>query len=486
MRDVAETDSMNAPKPESDYMGTRVTSPMRRNLNLGIAEGIVAMPIVYLTLPGNFIVAMLLTQTFPLSESLYGLISSLPAWCNVIQLFLMPLLTRRWSQKRITLWFSWLHLGVWMALGIMLPFVPIDDLGGAGVLFLILFGLSAFFQSLVGVSWTSWIQEWVPEKIRGKYFGRRNRMLQFSTVAFLLVTGEALTRLTEISPVIGFQALVFVAVVLRAISIFSQNRILASAGRIETEGGLDLKAQMRLIGQRKPLLWLFGFGAAFGLTTGLFGPFFNVFLYDGLGLSVSEVGMLIVISSITGAISMPAWGQFLDRYGNRPTMNVALAMWMIPGFAWALLTPENTWILKLLFASGGIFSAGFILGQFNLLLKLVPPEAKTAAISMNVAITSLAAAFAPVVGGILLDHALSAGLDKLTVYHAMSVVHHALVLLAGLVLMKVAEPKSAPLSQVVGAMRSSRQVIALVGLSFLVNYVFTKTPKKAPDPLPRR
>ena len=61
----------------------------------------------------------------------------------------------------------------------------------------------------------------------------------------------------------------------------------------------------------------------------------------------------------------------------------------------------------------------------------------------------------------------------------MGIAHHGLILLAGLVLLKVAEPKSAPLSQVVGAMRSSRQVIALVGLSFLVNYVFTKTEKNA-------
>ncbi len=457
------------------FLGERVTTPMRRNLRLGILEGLVAMPVVYMTLPGNFIIAMLLTQTFPLSESMFGLIASLPAWCNVIQLFVVPVLTRRWSQKRITLLFSWLHLLVWIALGLVLPWLSTDNVGGAGKVFLVIFGLSALFQSLVGVSWTSWIQEWVPDKLRGKYFGRRNRLLQFSTVVFLLVTGSALTRMTEISPVIGFQVLIALAVGLRTISIFAQHRILGSTRQVQSEGGRDFKSQLKLIGERKPLLWLFAFGAAFGLSTGLFGPFFNLFLYDGLGMTVAEVGGLIVISSVTGAISMPAWGQFLDRYGNRPTMNVALALWVIPGFAWALLTPENTWILKLLYASGGIFSAGFILGQFNLLLKLVPPEAKTAAISLNVAITSIAVACAPILGGLLLDHALKLGYGKLPVYHAMGIAHHGLVLLAGLVLLKVAEPKSAPLSQVVGAMRSSRQIVALVGLSFLVNYVFTKS-----------
>jgi MFS family permease len=147
---------------------------------------------------------------------------------------------------------------------------------------------------------------------------------------------------------------------------------------------------------------------------------------------------------------------------------------MLPGFFWALLTPENAWILKLLFASGGVFSAGFILGQFNILLKLVPEEAKTAAISLNVAALSVAAAVAPILGGLALGYAFDAGFDKLDVYHVMSIAHHALVLLAILVLLRVVEPKAAPLSQAVGAMRSSRQVVALLGMSFLVNYVFTK------------
>jgi MFS family permease len=199
-----------------------------------------------------------------------------------------------------------------------------------------------------------------------------------------------------------------------------------------------------------------------------------VFLYDRIGMSVAQVSMLTVIFNVTGAMALPAWGQFMDRYGNRPGMNVALVAWMIPGFLWAFLTPENSWMIKFVFASGGIFSAGYLLGSFNLLLKLVPPEAKTAAISINVAVTSLAAAIAPILGGLILDHLWSRGIDKLDGYHAMAIAHHIFVLLSGLVLLKVLEPKSSPLSQVVGAMRSTRQLFALLGMSFMLNYMFTK------------
>jgi MFS family permease len=324
------------------------------------------------------------------------------------------------------------------------------------------------------VSWTSWVQEWVPDRLRGKYFGRRNRLLQLSTVAFLLGAGEALTQLNLITPVLGYQIVIGVSVLLRCFSILAQYRILATSPERPREGGTDFLGQVRLILRNRPLLWLYAFGAAFGLLANIFGPFFNVFLYDSIGMSIAQVSMLTVIFNVTGAIALPAWGQFMDRYGNRPSMNVALVAWMIPGFLWAFLTPENAWMLKFIFASGGIFSAGYLLGSFNLLLKLVPPEAKTAAISINVAVTSLAAAVAPIMGGMFLDHLWASGVSKLDGYHGMAVAHHVFVLLSGVVLLKVLEPKSSPLSQVVGAMRSYRQVFALMGMSFMLNYVFTK------------
>jgi len=448
-------------------------STLRRNLALCTGEGLVAMPIVFLTLPGNFIVAMLLTQTFPLGEAIFGVIVSLPAWCNVFQILIIPLLGRYWTQKQSTLFFSWAHLITWIALGLALPCIPADDMQSAGRWFFLFFGLASLLHSVVGVSWTSWVQEWVPGRLRGRYFGRRNRLLQLSTVIFLLVAGEALTRLKVITPVLGFQAVIGLSVLLRSFSIFAQYRILATSKGRSQEQGAGIQAQLKVIAGIKPLLWLFGFGFAFGLTANLFGPFFNVFMYDSLNMTVADVSMLVVITNVTGAIAMPAWGQFIHRYGCRPTMSIALFLWMAPGLAWALVTPENTWILKLLFASGGIFSAGFVLGQFNILLKLVPPDAKTAAISLNVAVTSIAAAIAPILGGLILDHAFI-GHDKLHVYHWMSIVHHVIVILSILVLLRVVEPKSAPLSQAVGAMRSSRQVVALFGMSFLVNYVFTK------------
>jgi MFS family permease len=224
------------------------------------------MTIVFITLPGTFIVAMLLTQTFPLRDAVFGAIASRPAWCNVIQILVVPFLTKRWSQKSIALTFSWFHLAVWVAIGFALPLVPRDDLEKAGGLFFVLFALSAMSHAVVGVSWTSWVQEWVPDRLRGNYFGRRNRLLQLSTVLFLLLAGELLTRFDARESVVGFQFIVGLAVFLRVFSILAQQRILATSVRQQTEGRHDTGRQLRLIFQNKPIVWLFGFGGAFGFV----------------------------------------------------------------------------------------------------------------------------------------------------------------------------------------------------------------------------
>ena len=468
-------------KADQTERDLRSESLLRRNLRLCLGEGLIAMPILFLTLPGNFIVAMILTQTFRIGESVFGVLVSLPAWCNVAQMVVVPTLGRYWSQKTITLIFSWLHLATWVVLGVMLSFIPTDNPEQAGRIFFVLFALSSFFQAMVGVAWTSWVQEWIPARMRGKFFGQRNRALQLATIAFLLAGGWVLTMLQTTDPVLGFQLVVAGAVGLRVLSIIWQQKILATSGFVAAEKGHGFLAQVAMVRSAPSMMTFIAFGSAFGFAANFLGPFFNIFLYEVLEVSVATVSSMIVLASLSGAVSMPAWGQLLDRFGNRPVLLFVLFPWMIIGSLWSAVDRESIWLLYVIHVAGGLFGAGFVLGSFNLLLKLVPPAAKTTAISMNVALSSLAAAIAPILGGALLSWAWSNGFDKMRTYHAAAVIHHGMILCTALILCRVVEPKSSPLSQVIGAMRSYRQVGALLGLTFLVNFTFTKKEDDDPD-----
>jgi len=67
-----------------------------------------------------------------------------------------------------------------------LPFLPRDNSAASLPVFFGYFLGFSLLASINGVAWNSWTQEWSPERLRGKYFGFRNGLIQAATVLFLV------------------------------------------------------------------------------------------------------------------------------------------------------------------------------------------------------------------------------------------------------------------------------------------------------------
>jgi MFS family permease len=178
-------------------------------------------------------------------------------------------------------------------------------------------------------------------------------------------------------------------------------------------------------------------------------------------------------------MSLPAWGQLLDRFGNKSVMAVSLLLWQVQNMFWCFLGPDDRSWLYPMWLAGGTVSAGFVLGQFTLLLKLIPVEAKSLAIGVNLAVTSVVAAIAPITGGWALTWALQRWPEaEFTVYHVCFLVQPVLASLSALILLAVREPQARSFTSVVGAMRNVRTLSGIFGMSFLVNYIFYRDERK--------
>ena len=465
---------MNATHPRSAAQQHK--ADLLRSLRLCTADGIMAMPIVTMSLPVNVFMSALVVVAFPLPKTTIGLISALPFVGNFLQIFVAALVARWKPPKTVTVTAATLHLLTWIALGVFLPWVPRDNPTAAGHWFMAWSLLSSCFAAVAGVSWNAWIQEWVPGRLRGKFFGRRNGALQLSTLTFLLVAGWALARWNY--SLVAFQLIIAGAALMRVFSLRWQWVTPIRPRRHRHGPALPLREQFAVLARSRSLLVFIAFGAVWGFAANCFGPFYSVFMLEQIGFTAWNISVLNAVSLLGGALSLPAWGHLLDRYGNKSVMAFSLILWQTQSFLWYTLTPENRNLLYAMWAWGGITSAGFVLGQFTILLRLIPLEAKNLAIGANIAVTSLVAAIAPIIGGSILTWALERWPDPFAVYHTCFLLQPLLALTGSTLLLRVHEPHASSLTMVFGAMRNIRTLSGVLGLDFFVNYVFYRPQKK--------
>ncbi|MCC6415990.1 MAG: MFS transporter [Opitutaceae bacterium] len=447
-------------------------SLLRKNLRYCLLDGIAAIPLTLLSQPGNIVLAALLTGIFALSSRNYGIIVSLPFWFNFLQVLVTPLLAKKLDARRLCVSSAWLQCAGWVLLTAALPFLPRGDTPLTLTVFIIGFSIISLSSAINGVAWNGWMQQVVPARLRGKYFGTRNRLLYVSMIVFLLSVSGLLALMH--GSLSAYLVLFAAAIGLRVYSVLMQQRMKTPVTHGKHEPQLPWQDQLRQVRGNQMLVRFIGFAALMGFTINLFGPFFPVFMYDQLELSVAKVNWILLFGPIGAAVSFPAWGRLLDRYGNIPVMVVSLALWQLFNLIWCFVDTSNTWLLYVVATTGGLFSAGYGIGVFNLMLKLTPASSRTMGIALFVSLSSLAAAMGPPLGGYLIGWAKGQGYDPLVVYHSAFIFAPVVSLLNCLVLRQIHEAQASTITEVVGAMRNVRTVASLFGLSFLVSQVITR------------
>ena len=451
---------------------------LARSFRLCTADGLVAMPLVTMSLPVNVFITALVTKAYVLPKTEIGVLTAMPFVANFLQIFAAPFIARWRPPKTVTVVAASIHLALWVVLGALLPLIPRENPVAAAYWLILWFFVSSCFAAIAGVSWNSWIQEWVPARLRGKYFARRNAYLQFSTLTFLFAAGWALAHWNYAIP--AFQAVIGVACLIRIYSLYWQWISPTHPLPQAQAPTISFRAQVDVLSRSRSFLLFVLFGSVWSFAANCFGPFYHVFMFEQLNFSAFDVGILSTLTALGGALALPAWGRLLDRFGNKPVMTFALIVWQLQNFLWCFITPENRSLLYGMWIFGGLTSACFILGQFTLLLRLLPVEAKNLAIGFNLAVTSLVAAIAPIVGGAVLQWALPRWQNDLAVYHVCFLLQPLLSLVAAGILLRVHEPAAGSLTMVFGAMRNIRTLGGVLGLDFLINYVFYRAPSKRP------
>jgi len=311
-------------------------------------------------------------------------------------------LMEKFSRKRIILTYISLQALTW------LPIIFLSLLFWKSLLvsylpyFLIAFyTLYAIFGSIATPAWFSLLGDIVPDNIRGKYFGKRNRitgavgLVSTLTAAFLLDFFK-----TKGYVLIGFSILFFLASIARLISAYYFKKHYQP--KFKQKKKFYFSFLQFLKGVKKYNFTKFSvFASCMHFSIMIASPFFAVYMLDKLGFSYTTFMFITLSSSIANILLMPIWGKFSDKYGRKETMLLSTVLISIMPILW--LFSSSPYYLLLPNIIGGIGWAGFSLASFNFIYDSTGPEKRALCVSYYNILLGIGTFIGSALGGLILQ-----------------------------------------------------------------------------------
>jgi MFS family permease len=367
------------------------------SLKYSTIEASFSVPMLNLTMPNLPFLLAYATAALHWPSWAIGFLAALPHLCNCLQPPLSRLLERRWSLHAI------------MRLGFIMSALPWFFVGlsnhlpnpAADFLFALLLTVATMSNSVASVAWSASISQVVPERISGKYFGRRNLVFGAWTLFAVLLAGK-LVDLAGNKP-LAFAAIFAAAGAARLIGLFFLGKMKFPKGVTEKRAATfklsDLIAPLLDRNYRGYMLFV----GCWGLFLNMGLPFYTVYLIRDLNFAVGHTVLLSTLSTLGGILTLRSWGLLSDRFGSKPVQYVCSYAWIAIGLiGWLITGPALQRHLYLVYLIIGGATAGFQLTQFNLMLKLIPAGMGSLYIAVFLAVTSALTALGPVLGGALL------------------------------------------------------------------------------------
>ena len=336
-----------------------------------------------------------------------GLLAAIPQISQLLQIPAVYLVERVRRRKLITVIFGLGNRTIWT----LLALIPLLARGQAGLV-LLLTGilLASSLGAFIGVAWNSWIRDFVPQPVMGRYFGARLRVSVAFGMVVGLLGGFFVTYWRQAFPDSAIVAYTFVfgmAGLFAYLSLWFLSRV--------PEPRYDLPAQrvglLTFLG--RPLrdaafrdLLIFLFLWSFGTNLAL--PFFTVYMLRRLGFSFASVIVFTTISQLSYMLFVNAWGRLDDRFGSRAVLYISgvLLVLTIIAFPFTNMPARHVMtvpMLVLIHIFGGMATSGVNLSTTNIALKASPHGAASAYMTANGLVTAAAMASAPLISGALAD-----------------------------------------------------------------------------------
>jgi len=373
-------------------------------LKLIIRDGVASQAMGILT-GGAFLIAF--AVKLGASNFVIGLLAAIGPLSQLLQLPSIFLVEKIRNRRLITVAAAALSRLCWLIIALS-PFIfPAKT--AIGVLLILLIAVSAF-GAVSGCSWNSWMRDLIPEKIMGSFFSKRMRIATGVGIGVSIVAAVYLDFWKERfadQELAGYSILFLVGFAAGLTGLL----FLAKTPEIKMPVIGEKQKILKLLSQPfkdENFRKLIAFMCSWNFAVNLAGPFFMVYMLKRLGLSMSFIIGMSILSQVFNFLFLKIWGRFTDRFSNKSVLAISGPLFIFSILAWTFTTmPEKYFLtiplLIVIHIVTGLSSAGVSLASGNISLKLAPKGQATAYLATNTIMNSIAAGIAPILGGKFAD-----------------------------------------------------------------------------------
>jgi len=262
----------------------------------------------------------------------------------------------------------------------------------------------AVCRAVAETAFNPWMQEFVPNAIRGRYQAVQQIVGGLMGALALFTASRVLGRVEGTG---GYMVLLSVGAAVGLCGVLLATKIPGGIPDPDAHGpGRGLSEMRDCLRDRQFLLYLGGAGCA-TLAILPITAFLPLFMKEQIGLPAPYVVMLDTAALVGGLVSTLAWGWAADRYGSRPVLLTGLSMFLVLPFAWFSLPRGGVWAARLAMTYAflyGVCFTGLTVGGLRLLYnRIVPAERRGPYMAIWYAWIGIVGGCAPFAAGFLLE-----------------------------------------------------------------------------------
>jgi len=361
-----------------------------------------------------------------------GLLSAIPFAASVLQVFVSYVMERRRNRRFLFLFCGLLGRTFWILIGLvpyLFPGFSVD----LRIWLVIVFVVMVYSgNSCVGLGFGSLMGDLVPIRIRGSYFSVR----QMISLASGVIAGLLISFMIDKVGKPGYTIALVLAGITQLMDIASFFFVKWPPMEVPPGKQPTLLKMLREVFANKRYMKLLVFYTIWLFAANIAGPFWNVYMLEDLKMNFTQMSLYTQIASnIATVLIISRWGRLIDRYGNKPVLQMAAVLVVVSPLPWFFSTPTTTVFVLVSNIIGGCSWPVSDICQQNLYLSHSPQTHRSMYIAVFLACISLfGIAFSNAVGGWLMQNPFSTLADRQYVFLGMPMTNTRYMFLTTIVL----------------------------------------------------